>query len=233
MRGPNVLEHGANDHTPLASFARALKAGARLRLIARRRHGANARVVPYSCVLTAAFFEAKTIEEVLDRIEELGLDRQIIVVDDRSTDGTADAVERWRDAHHDGDSVLIRQENRGKGAAIQAAIPHIDGDIAVIQDADMEYDPADVPSLVEPIARQGGRRLRIAVVGGRLQRAYLFWHLRRDTRHFARTCSGRSTCATTTSRSNPRSLPRCAAEISARMNWRCRNTDGRTTGGRR
>ena len=47
----------------------------------------------------------------------------------------------------------MRQENRGKGAAIRAAIPYIDGDIAVIQDADIEYDPADVPALVEPIER--------------------------------------------------------------------------------
>ena len=74
--------------------------------------------------------------------------------------------------------VVIRQANAGKGAAIRAAIPHIDGDIAVIQDADLEYDPADVPGLIEPIERGAadvvfGSRLS----GGRPQRAYLFWHL--------------------------------------------------------
>src|SRR5439155_12140762 len=68
--------------------------------------------------------------------------------------------------------------NRGKGAAIRAAIPHVDGEIVVIQDADMEYDPAEVPSLIEPIERGAadvvyGSRLS----GGRPQRAYLFWHL--------------------------------------------------------
>ena len=73
---------------------------------------------------------------------------------------------------------MIRQRNRGKGAAIRAAIPHVDGEIAVIQDADMEYDPADVPALIEPIERGVadvvyGSRLS----GGRPQRAYLFWHL--------------------------------------------------------
>ena len=72
----------------------------------------------------------------------------------------------------------MRQANRGKGAAIRAAIPYIEGDIVVIQDADMEYDPADVPALVEPIMRGVadvvfGSRL----TGGRPQRAYLFWHL--------------------------------------------------------
>ena len=74
--------------------------------------------------------------------------------------------------------MLLRQENRGKGAAIRAGIPHLDADIVVIQDADMEYDPADVPALIEPIARGAadvvfGSRLS----GGRPQRAYLFWHL--------------------------------------------------------
>jgi glycosyltransferase involved in cell wall biosynthesis len=73
---------------------------------------------------------------------------------------------------------VIRQPNRGKGAAIRAAIPHVEGEIAVIQDADMEYDPADVPALIEPILRGSadvvfGSRL----AGGRPQRAYLFWHL--------------------------------------------------------
>jgi glycosyltransferase involved in cell wall biosynthesis len=73
---------------------------------------------------------------------------------------------------------VIRQANAGKGAALRTAIGSIDGDIAVIQDADMEYDPAEVPELIEPIVRGVadvvyGSRLR----GGRPQRAYLFWHL--------------------------------------------------------
>jgi glycosyltransferase involved in cell wall biosynthesis len=73
---------------------------------------------------------------------------------------------------------VIRQANAGKGAAIRTAIGAIDGEIAVIQDADMEYDPAEVPELIEPIVRGVadvvyGSRLR----GGRAQRAYLFWHL--------------------------------------------------------
>ena len=72
----------------------------------------------------------------------------------------------------------LRQANAGKGAALRAAIGSIDGDIAVIQDADMEYDPVEVPELIEPIVRDVadvvyGSRLR----GGRPQRAYLFWHL--------------------------------------------------------
>ena len=126
--------------------------------------------------LVPAFNEAATIEEVLERVEALDLDKQVIVVDDGSTDATAEILERWRNG---GDGrVVVRQPNSGKGAAIRAAIPHVDGDIAVIQDADLEYDPADVPPLIEPIERGVadvvfGSRL----TGGRPQRAYLFWHL--------------------------------------------------------
>lgn len=126
--------------------------------------------------LIPTYNERATIEEVLDRIEALGLDRQLIVVDDGSTDGTTELLERWREGREG--VVLLRQENAGKGAAIRAAIPHIDGDIAVIQDADMEYDPADVPALIEPI--ESGRADVVfgsRLSGGRPQRAYMFWHL--------------------------------------------------------
>jgi len=113
---------------------------------------------------------------VLERIDRLSLDRQIIIVDDGSTDATLAIARRWE---RERDGVLaLAQRRRGKGAAIRAAIPHVDGDIVVIQDADMEYDPADVPRLIEPL-RAGvadvvfGSRLS----GGQPQRAYLFWHL--------------------------------------------------------
>jgi glycosyltransferase involved in cell wall biosynthesis len=121
--------------------------------------------------LVPAYNEAATIGEVLERIARLDLEPQVIVVDDGSTDETAAIAER-------AGALVIRQENRGKGAAIRAAIPHIESEIVVIQDADMEYDPTEVPSLIEPIVRGNadvvfGSRLS----GGRPQRAYLFWHM--------------------------------------------------------
>jgi glycosyltransferase involved in cell wall biosynthesis len=121
--------------------------------------------------LIPAYNEAATIGEVLDRIRGLELDAQVIVVDDGSTDETAAIAEA-------AGATVIRQANSGKGAAIRAAIPRIEGEIAVIQDADMEYDPADVPALIAPIVDGVadvvfGSRLS----GGRPQRAHLFWHL--------------------------------------------------------
>ena len=125
--------------------------------------------------IVPVYNEAATIGEVLERVAALDLDKQVVVVDDGSTDETPSVLA----GRNGGDGFrVIRQENRGKGAAIRAAIPHLDGDIAVIQDADLEYDPAEVPELIEPIRRGAadvvfGSRLS----GGRPQRAYLFWHL--------------------------------------------------------
>jgi glycosyltransferase involved in cell wall biosynthesis len=121
--------------------------------------------------LIPAFNEEATIGEVLERIATLGLDAQVVVVDDGSSDRTGEIAKEHG-------ATVIRQANAGKGAAIRAAIRAIDGDVAVIQDADMEYDPAEVPELIEPIVRGVadvvyGSRLR----GGKAQRAYLFWHL--------------------------------------------------------
>ena len=126
--------------------------------------------------LIPAFNEAATIGEVLARIDALGLDAQIVVVDDGSTDATAAVVQAFAGGRSDVE--LIRQPNRGKGSAVRAAAARMTKEIAVIQDADMEYDPADVVALIAPIERGVadvvyGSRLS----GGAPQRAYLFWHL--------------------------------------------------------
>jgi glycosyltransferase involved in cell wall biosynthesis len=127
--------------------------------------------------LIPAYNEARTIAAVLDRVAELGLDYEAIVVDDGSTDATAEIVAAR--AATGGEPVrLLRKPNGGKGSALRHGIPHCRGEIVVIQDADMEYDPGDVPALIEPIQRDVadvvyGSRLS----GGRPQRAYMFWHL--------------------------------------------------------
>jgi glycosyltransferase involved in cell wall biosynthesis len=135
----------------------------------------EARVAARVTFIIPAHNEVATIQEVLHRIEALELDVQLLVVDDGSVDGTSDAAKA---AFGGMDGRVIRQANRGKGSAIRAAIPYIDGDVVVIQDADMEYDPCDVPRLIDPILRGAadvvyGSRLS----GGQPQRAYMFWHL--------------------------------------------------------
>ena len=126
--------------------------------------------------LIPAYNEAATIGEVLERIVALDLEVEIIVVDDGSTDDTAAIVERFAASRPE--VVLLRQANRGKGSAVRLAATRVTQEIAVIQDADMEYDPADVIALIAPIERGVadvvyGSRLS----GGAPQRAYLFWHL--------------------------------------------------------
>jgi glycosyltransferase involved in cell wall biosynthesis len=127
-------------------------------------------------VLIPAYQEAATIEGVLRRVAALDRPKEVIVVDDGSTDGTADVVVRV--AAELGDIQLVcHPGNRGKGAAVRTAIAACTGDVVVIQDADLEYDPTDLPKLLAPIDRGVadvvyGTRLR----GGEPQRAHLFWH---------------------------------------------------------
>jgi len=131
---------------------------------------------PAISILVPAYGEAGTIEQVLRRALALGLDCEIIVVDDGSQDATAAVVQRLADELPQ--VRLIRHErNRGKGAAVRTAIDASRGDIVLVQDADLEYDPRDIPRLIEPL-QSGvadvvyGTRLR----GGEPQRAHLFWH---------------------------------------------------------
>jgi glycosyltransferase involved in cell wall biosynthesis len=127
-------------------------------------------------VLVPAYNERETIEAVIRRVAELPLRLEIIAVDDGSHDGTRDvlgALSREISTLQ----VHIHSQNRGKGAALRTAIAQSRGDIVVVQDADLEYDPRDVPRLIEPILSGladvvYGSRLR----GGQPQRAHLFWH---------------------------------------------------------
>jgi glycosyltransferase involved in cell wall biosynthesis len=127
-------------------------------------------------VVVPAFDEERTIEEVVRRVAGAGLRVEIIVVDDGSRDGTAAVLARL-DGEIDGLRTLVQPVNRGKGAAVRVGIAASTGDIVVIQDADLEYDPKDLPTLLGPLLEGRadavyGTRLR----GGEPQRAHLFWH---------------------------------------------------------
>ena len=100
-------------------------------------------------VIIPAFNEEQTIGQVLAALRALPLEKQIIVVNDGSTDGTYTVLQELRATYEL--TVVQCQENRGKGFAIRSGLPHVKGEVVVIQDADMELDPADIPELVKPL----------------------------------------------------------------------------------
>jgi glycosyltransferase involved in cell wall biosynthesis len=102
-------------------------------------------------VLMPAYNEAATIEEVLTRVLATPFEKEVILVDDGSTDGTRQLVERLAASREV--KALFHEHNRGKGAAVRTALAEATGDIVLIQDCDLEYDPRDYPSLIEPIER--------------------------------------------------------------------------------
>ena len=126
-------------------------------------------------VIVPAYNEAGTLELVVRRLREVPLRLEVIAVDDASTDGTGAILERL-ERERLIDRVILQPVNRGKGAALRAGIAAATGEAIVVQDADLEYDPAELPALLEPI-RAGKAD---AVYGSRFQggphRVLYFWH---------------------------------------------------------
>ncbi|MEK7747364.1 MAG: glycosyltransferase family 2 protein [Elusimicrobiota bacterium] len=126
-------------------------------------------------ILIPAYNEASTLETLVERVRkvDLPLEREIILVDDGSTDGTADIARSLADSQT---RVLFHERNRGKGAALRTALAQASGDFVLVQDADLEYDPKDYARLLEPLL--DGRA--DAVYGSRFlggpHRVLLFWH---------------------------------------------------------
>ena len=100
-------------------------------------------------VIIPAFNEEQTIREVVEAVHSLPIEKQVIVVNDGSTDGTDKALEELRADYTL--TVVHCQENSGKGAAIRQGLPYVKGDTVIIQDADMELVPTDLPELLKPL----------------------------------------------------------------------------------
>ena len=99
-------------------------------------------------VIMPVFNEESTIEKIVQRVKKVNIDKQIIIVDDGSTDRTREILKKWKDENI---RVIYHRRNQGKGSAIRTAIPYIEGKVTVIQDGDLEYDPEDYHTLIRPI----------------------------------------------------------------------------------
>ena len=99
-------------------------------------------------IIIPAYNEINTIQNLIDKICQINIDKQIILVDDCSTDGTNEVVFKNKDRIN---KIIVHEENKGKGAAIRSAQNYIDGEYVIIQDADLEYDPDDIMNLLNEI----------------------------------------------------------------------------------
>jgi glycosyltransferase involved in cell wall biosynthesis len=141
-------------------------------------------------VVMPVYNEIDTVAEILRRVRAVSLlvpigfgaqngdnvafDREIVVVDDGSTDGTREYL-RTLDGEP-GTVIVFHEQNQGKGAAVRTGLQRASGDVLLIQDADLEYDPRDYPALLQPIVEGRAK----AVFGSRFRgptRAMLFWHM--------------------------------------------------------
>ena len=126
-------------------------------------------------VIIPVYNEASTVEQIVDKVMSSTIEKELIIVDDGSTDGTAEILKN-RIEGRQGVRIFRHERNRGKGAAVRTAQQHVTGDFAIIQDADLEYDPSDYQKLLEPI--MAGKA--DVVYGSRFlgtHRAFLYWHM--------------------------------------------------------
>lgn len=126
-------------------------------------------------VIVPIYNEIKTINTILQRIQATGLASEIILVDDGSTDGTRDLLAALENIP--GVRVILHPANRGKGAAVRTGLAAAHGDLILIQDADLEYDPREYPTLLKPIEELKADVVYGSRFLGAPHRVTMFWHM--------------------------------------------------------
>ena len=126
-------------------------------------------------VVIPVYNEEETLAELVERVESIDLPKEIVLVDDGSTDGSLKILDELET--RDGIRVFRHEQNQGKGAALRTGFNHCEGEVVLIQDADLEYDPHDYPRLLKPFAEAGadvvyGSRFLV----GEYARVHLFYH---------------------------------------------------------
>jgi glycosyltransferase involved in cell wall biosynthesis len=134
-------------------------------------------------VLVPIYNEERTLEEVVHRVCDFQIPKEIILVDDGSKDQSGQILTRLQEENARAKDplnqikVFFQPVNQGKGAALKTALSHVTGDIVIVQDADLEYDPKDYPSLLAPIqAGQADVVYGTRFAGGGAHRVHFFWH---------------------------------------------------------
>jgi glycosyltransferase involved in cell wall biosynthesis len=125
-------------------------------------------------VVIPVYNEKNTILELLESVRKVNLDKEIIIVDDFSTDGTRALLQNMAPSNNT--KVIFQPQNQGKGAALRRGFDEVTGDIVIIQDADLEYNPAEYPELIQPILSNKADVVYGSRFLGRPHRVLLFWH---------------------------------------------------------
>ncbi len=127
-------------------------------------------------VLVPIYNEKDTLLAILERIRAVDINKELILVDDGSTDGTREVLKKDVEGKFPEVTVRYHEHNKGKGAAIRTAINACTGDVAIIQDADLEYDPKEYPMLLKPIIEGKADVVYGSRFLGGPHRVHLYWH---------------------------------------------------------